>query len=185
MAASKAKSVDEVFVSTDCLEIEETVRSFEFEVKILKRPIKLADDTATTESVVNHFYENIKFDNVFTIQATSPLLKSSFLDEGFSEFNEKSLDTLLSVNILKQFLWNRSGKPLNYDPRNRKRRQDFDGELVENGSFYISTRKTIQNTGTRFGEKVGFYEMPYYYGAEIDDYFDFQYVEKLMEILQD
>jgi CMP-N-acetylneuraminic acid synthetase len=185
LAASKAKSVDEVFVSTDCLEIEETVRSFEFEVKILKRPIKLADDTATTESVVYHFYENIKFDNVFTIQATSPLLKSSFLDEGFSEFNEKSLDTLISVNILKQFLWNRSGKPLNYDPHNRKRRQDFDGELVENGSFYISTRKTIKNTGTRFGEKVGFYEIPYYYGSEIDDHFDFKYVEKLMEILQD
>lgn len=183
LAASKAKSVDEVFVSTDCLEIEEIVRSFEFEVKILRRPIELADDTATTESVVFHFYEKIKFDNVFTIQATSPLLQSSFLDEAFIKFNEKNLDTLLSVNVLKQFLWNRSGKPLNYDPHNRKRRQDIDGELVENGSFYISTRETIKNTGTRFGEKVDFYEIPHYYGYEIDDHFDFKFVEKLMEIL--
>ena len=84
---------------------------------------------------------------------------------------------------MKQFLWNRSGKPLNYDPCNRKRRQDFDGELVENGSFYISTRETIKNTGTRFGEKVDFYEIPHYYGYEIDDHFDFKFVEKLMEIL--
>lgn len=38
-------------------------------------------------------------------------------------------------------------RPLNLDPLNRPRRQDWDGELCENGSFYFSTRHCIMNEG--------------------------------------
>lgn len=34
--------------------------------------------------------------------------------------------------------------PLNLDPKNRPRRQDWDGELVENGSFYFATTSLIE-----------------------------------------
>lgn len=34
-------------------------------------------------------------------------------------------------------------KPLNLDPAHRPRRQDWDGELVENGSFYFTTKELI------------------------------------------
>lgn len=36
---------------------------------------------------------------------------------------------------------------LNLDPAKRPRRQDWDGELCENGSFYFTTRDLIVNTG--------------------------------------
>ena len=35
-------------------------------------------------------------------------------------------------------------KPLNLDPSNRPRRQDWNGELCENGSFYITNRELIE-----------------------------------------
>lgn len=38
-------------------------------------------------------------------------------------------------------------KPLNLDPVNRPRRQDWDGELCENGSLYFTTRDLILNQG--------------------------------------
>lgn len=36
-------------------------------------------------------------------------------------------------------------KPLNFDPEARPRKQDWSGELVENGMFYFSKRKLIEN----------------------------------------
>lgn len=38
-------------------------------------------------------------------------------------------------------------KPFNLDPANRPRRQDWNGELCENGSFYFTTRDLIMNKG--------------------------------------
>lgn len=37
--------------------------------------------------------------------------------------------------------------PLNLDPGKRPRRQDWDGELYENGSFYFATRDLIMEKG--------------------------------------
>lgn len=38
-------------------------------------------------------------------------------------------------------------KPKNLDPKKRPRRQDWDGELYENGSIYIANRKLIMEEG--------------------------------------
>jgi N-acylneuraminate/3-deoxy-D-glycero-D-galacto-nononate cytidylyltransferase len=35
--------------------------------------------------------------------------------------------------------------PLNFNPRKRPRRQDLNGELVENGMFYFTRRNLILN----------------------------------------
>ena len=32
---------------------------------------------------------------------------------------------------------------MNYDPAKRPRRQDWDGELIENGAFYFTTKEVI------------------------------------------
>ncbi|CAL8405211.1 unnamed protein product [Arctogadus glacialis] len=37
--------------------------------------------------------------------------------------------------------------PLNMNPNKRPRRQDWDGELCENGSFYFASRDLILNHG--------------------------------------
>jgi CMP-N-acetylneuraminic acid synthetase len=173
-AASRATSIDEVYVSTDCEEIIETVDSLNLAIKILKRPYELATDGSSTESVIVHFSKSVEFDRLVTIQATSPLLKSVHLDEAIAKFGLDKLDSLLSVWRLRQFLWNEDGAPLNYDPLIRPRRQDFSGQIVENGAFYISTRKQIEKTLCRVGGKVGFYEMTETESVEIDELIDFK-----------
>lgn len=35
--------------------------------------------------------------------------------------------------------------PLNFNPKNRPRRQDWNGELVETGMFYFSKRKLVED----------------------------------------
>lgn len=37
-----------------------------------------------------------------------------------------------------------SVSPLNFEPEHRPRRQDWNGELIENGMFYVASRRLIQ-----------------------------------------
>jgi CMP-N-acetylneuraminic acid synthetase len=179
-AASCAAEVDEVYVSTDSQKIANVVESLGLGVQVIERPDSLATDSATTEAVVEHFLSVLSPKVLITIQATSPLLQSSDIDAAMSQFRKNDLDSLISINRLKQFLWNENGTPLNYDPRNRPRRQDFAGAIVENGAFYISKRTTILKHGSRIGGKVGFFELSEAGRLEIDDMVDFRIADLLL-----
>ncbi|MEQ2190289.1 hypothetical protein GOODEAATRI_034233, partial [Goodea atripinnis] len=64
---------------------------------------------------------------------------------------EVSRDGSTSLETIKEFLEKHPGdqstQPENLDPRNRPRRQDWDGELYENGSFYFATTDLIMKKG--------------------------------------
>lgn len=51
------------------------------------------------------------------------------------------------MNVLHLLVAGELTKPFNLDPANRPRRQDWNGELCENGSFYFTTRDLIINKG--------------------------------------
>ena len=42
----------------------------------------------------------------------------------------------------------------NYEPLKRPRRQDWDGELVENGAFYMTTKACLEKHKCRLGDKM-------------------------------
>ena len=68
---------------------------------------------------------------------------------------------------------------MNYDPNNRPRRQEWDGYYIENGAFYISSRKEILKTACRITPPVEFWEMSVQNIFEIDEPTDIDIVEKL------
>uniref|UniRef100_A0A3Q1FPR1 Cytidine monophosphate N-acetylneuraminic acid synthetase a n=1 Tax=Acanthochromis polyacanthus TaxID=80966 RepID=A0A3Q1FPR1_9TELE len=68
-------------------------------------------------------------------------------------------------------------EPLNLDPAKRPRRQDWDGELCENGSFYFTTSKLIKE-GILQGGKVSYYEMLPEYSVDIDVDIDWPVAEQ-------
>jgi N-acylneuraminate cytidylyltransferase len=78
-AASHAKNIDKVFVSTDSEAIRTVVDSLNLNIEIIQRPAAYSTDEASTESVMLHFMSEVNFEKVVTIQATSPLLKSTQL----------------------------------------------------------------------------------------------------------
>ena len=58
-------------------------------------------------------------------------------------------DSLVTAVRTHRFLWAIDGKTQeaaakNYDPIKRPRRQDWNGELIENGAFYF-TKKAIMD----------------------------------------
>lgn len=173
--------LDAVFVSTECPEIANLVENLNLGVEIIKRPVELATDEASTEAVMLHFMEQRSFDRLVTIQATSPLLQTNDLDAALEQFEHKALDSMLSAVRTKRFFWNDDATPINYNPMHRPRRQDFPGTLMENGAFYITSRKVLQRHQCRLGGNIGIYEMEEITALEIDEPEDWSRAELLLQ----
>ena len=183
-ALQAAGLVDKIVVATDSDDIEATVCSFGFDkVEIYRRSAENASDTASTESVMLEYIHAARLseETVFMlVQATSPLTQTIHFQEALQLYSEGNYDSLLTCVVNKRFFWNKNGTPRNYDYRNRPRRQNFEGELMENGAFYINTVKNILQSGNRLSGKIGIYEMPEYTAIEIDEPDDWTMLENLM-----
>ena len=179
-AALASQVFDQVYVSTDSIEIANVVSSLNLGVAVLMRPSELATDTATTEAVMLHLMEQINFDILCTIQATSPLVRAEDFRAALDKFEVEKLDSLLTGVRLKRFFWESDGTPLNYDPTNRPMRQQFQGTFMENGAFYLTRREILEQRKSRLGGKIGIYEMAEDTAVELDEPEDWIEVEKLL-----
>ena len=176
-----SKCFDEVFVATDSPKIGSKVREeFSSMVTVLDRSAETCTDTASTESAMLEFQQKNSFDVVCLIQATSPLTLAADFIAAKQMFLENNMDSLLTAVRSKRFFWNGEGAPVNYDPLKRPRRQDFEGYLMENGAFYMTGSKILEDYGNRLGGRIGIYEMTPETAVEIDDEIDWVIVEQLL-----
>lgn len=181
LACENANSIEKIYVSTDSEEIKNVVEGFGFKkVEVVNRSERTASDEESSESALLEFCESFEFEKVVFLQATSPLTKAQDIDGALNKLEEESADSLLSVVRRHQFLWNTDGNPMNYDPLMRPRRQDWDGYFVENGAFYISSRKNILNSHCRISGKISFWEMDQKSLYEIDEPLDWKIIEKFL-----
>jgi len=183
-ALQRVDLVDEIVVATDSPEIERTVDSFNLDkVKIYHRLPENANDTASTESVMLEYLQQVTLqgDDIFMlVQATSPLTEQKHFEEALQLYQTGKYDSMLTCVRNYRFFWNADGTSKNYDFNNRPRRQDFQGELMENGAFYINTVSNILKYKNRLSGKIGIYEMPEHTAMEIDEPDDWQIMEGLM-----
>lgn len=192
-AACECEYIDIVYIFTDSEAIRSSVEGFrdrkELEraekIKVIERSAESASDMASTECAMLEFAEKYEFDNIALIQATSPLLSGQDLKRGFEAFAEKNVDSVLSVVRQKRFHWqydeNGFVYPTNYDVFNRPRRQEFKGYLVENGAFYISSKKALIQSQNRVSGNIKAVEMKEDTYYEIDEPSDWEIIELLMK----
>lgn len=185
-AANDCSDIEKVFIATDSDKIKKIVEDFRFEkVCVVDRSASSATDEAATESVMLEFAQKVEFSNIVLIQATSPLLTSKDIAGGLGEFSKKNVDSVLSVVRQKRFQWkiinNDFVIPVNYDIYHRPRRQEFNGYLVENGAFYITSKEKLLQSNNRISGNIGFYEMDEETYFELDEPKDWFIIEKQLE----
>lgn len=177
-------NIDRIFVATDCDKIKEIVNNFNFtKVEVYDRDPKNAEDTSSTESVMLEFIYKNNFredDLFFLVQATSPLTQTEDFDEALKLFIKNKADSLLTCVRTKRFFWDGDANSINYDFKNRPRRQDFYGLFMENGAFYINSIGNIKRYKNRLSGKVSIYEMKEFTAIEIDEEDDWIIAEKMM-----
>ncbi len=184
LSLQNSVNIDRIFVATDCKKIKEIVNNFNFtKVEVYDRDPKNAEDTSSTESVMLEFIYKNNFreeDLFFLVQATSPLTQTEDFDEALKLFKKNKADSLLTCVRTKRFFWDGDANPINYDFKNRPRRQDFYGLFMENGAFYINSIGNIKRYKNRLSGKVSIYEMKEFTAIEIDEENDWIIAEKMM-----
>ena len=191
-AACDCRAIDKVYVATDSSDIKLCVEKFCSEdydrfakVNIIDRSPETATDTASTESAMIEFAKKHRFDNIALVQATSPMLTGEDLDNGFNAFSAPGTDSVISVVPQKRFIWGvdneGNAKAQNYDILKRPRRQEFEEYYVENGAFYITSRKDLLASGCRLSGNIRISLMSEDTYYEIDEPSDWTVTEALMK----
>jgi N-acylneuraminate cytidylyltransferase len=177
--ASLASGVAETWVSSEDDEILEAAARFG--ARPLRRPRELAADTSSSEEALLHFAENVDFDRLVFLQATSPMILADDIDRALALLDE--YDSVLSVTEFTQFVWI-DGKP-NYDLNQRKRRQDSAPAYLETGSLFATSRQALLRSRNRLSGRIGYCLVPKLRAFDVDSPEDLEVVRKLMRILAD
>jgi len=171
--------VDKMYVSTNDPIVKEYSRMIGIEV--IDRPDDMCTPKSQSEEALLHFSKKVDFDILVFVQATSPMIKKKYIEAGLNlVFN--GADSVFSV-YREHWVprWNNQKKPIGWDINNRPMRQDIEDVFVENGAFYITTRKSLIESGLRYSGNVEFVEMPISESFQVDTEEDFKLIESLME----
>ena len=76
--------------------------------------------------------------------------------------------------------WNKYVEPIQWDIKNRPRRQDKEEYFEENGMFYITSRTQLYSSKLRYGGRSGVVPIPLYDSFQIDNAEDLELVKKLL-----
>uniref|UniRef100_A0A8C5MY66 N-acylneuraminate cytidylyltransferase n=1 Tax=Leptobrachium leishanense TaxID=445787 RepID=A0A8C5MY66_9ANUR len=181
-AAKDSGVFDSIWVSTDDDEIEKV--AMEYGAQVHRRSAEVSKDTTSSLATIQEFLSHHpEVDMVGHIQATSPCLHPEDLRKVVDMIRIDWFDSVFSVVRHHLFRWTDVKKtgalttPENFDPAHRPRRQDWSGELYENGSFYFGIRKLILQGNLQAG-KIAYYEMKPEHSVDIDIDIDWPIAEQ-------
>lgn len=173
--------IDAVYVSTDDIAIKEI--ALQFGAMVIDRPQALSGDLEPTVSALKHVLESIDgaVENVILLQATNPLRPQNLLQEAFTVFQEKQVESLFTVTRS----YHKLGKiidnkfiPYNYEVGQRS--QDLEPLYYENGLLYITKAPVILNNEIITKEAFPLEVNHPFANVDIDTQEDFDYAEFLL-----
>jgi CMP-N,N'-diacetyllegionaminic acid synthase len=185
--ALSASLVKRTVVSTEDEEIGGVAQQYGAEV--IWRPAELATDSATSESALLHVLNDLRSteryepDLVVFLQCTSPVRKPEDIDAAVELLVREQGDSLISVTPWHGFLWRlgeEGGYPVNFDYRQRPRRQQLPQEFRENGSIFVFKPSVLRASNNRLGGRVVLYAMSYWSAFEVDTEDDFSLCEWIL-----
>jgi len=185
-AALDSGIFDDVYVSTDHDDI--AAAAMASGAKVHRRSEESASNTASTELAMIDFVDAHQddFEILCLIQATSPLVMPEHFQEAPEKFVKDGADSMVTAVRAHRFLWkvdpeSGSASAINYEPSTRPRRQDWNGELIENGAFYFTSKELFNKERCRLGGKISLFEMPEHTLLELDSEVDWQIVCSLCQ----
>lgn len=192
--SNNSELLDDCIVSTDSEAYAKIAREEGGSVPFL-RPEELARDTSPTIDVVKHTikkYEDIHgitIDAIVLLQPTAPLRNPSDIDNAIKLFSESEAESLISCyetlhshpnHLYEKFNESRL-VPLRDQDKVPHRRQEFEPVYLLNGAIYISTRELVFESNRLKEDNPLAYTMPRDRSVNIDEEFDLQLAEFLIE----
>lgn len=180
-AGLKSKYADKTIVTSDDDEILGIAKKLRADN--IKRPDKLASDTATTFDAIKHTIDNVKqYDYIILLQPTSPLRNEKHIDEAIELLESKNADAVIGVCEMDHSpLWSNilphDGSMSDFlrDEVLNKRSQDLEKYYRINGAIYIcKTERLLEEKSFFLKNNIFAYKMDRKSSIDIDEEFDFE-----------
>ena len=175
--------ISEVVIDTDSPVIRQDVEKEFTGVTLIDRPEHLRGDMVPMNDVLLHDVRQVDADFYMQTHSTNPLLRSETISRAIQHFldNWPTNDTLFSVTRLQVRLWDQLIRAINHNPSLLLRTQDLPPVLEENSCLYIFTRKTLETTNNRIGNRPLMFEIERIEAWDIDEELDFSISEFLFK----
>lgn len=193
-AAQESEIFDQIFVSTDDVEIAEIAVSFGATIPWV-RSETLSDDFATTLSVMQDAVKKLKtnqidLENICCIYPATPLLQPSSLKEGLKILEDGDWSYVFSAMKAstppQRFfsLGTSKGVEMLFPEYEITRTQDLDRYYSDAGQFYWGTASSWESGLPIFSRKSTILEIPSESAIDIDTPEDWHYAENLFSLIK-
>jgi CMP-N-acetylneuraminic acid synthetase len=168
-AAQQSKLLTDYYVSTENKEISDIARLYD--CKVIKRPARLASDSASVLDVCYHAARKTRADVVVLLQPTSPIRNPGLVDACIQRFLSEKADSLATGFMCKYIPYGTK--------KNTFRRQDYKGFFYDDGNVYV-LKTDLLKRGLKKGRKAIEMFISKEQNVEIDDDYDFWLTEQIM-----
>lgn len=190
LQAAEVYSAADIFVSTEDQELAETASRSG--ARVIDRPVELAEDESTTNSVVSHLLGAVdpsraRYRSFTILQVTSPFRSASDISAAERLMRSGAYDSVLSAyreahaHPAKMYWWE-GGKATPVAPAHeRARRQELPPVYRRNGAIFACTRDYFEATGLLWGGTIGLVVMPRSRSLDIDTTDDLEEARRLID----
>lgn len=178
--------IHRTLVSTDDEKIADI--AVECGSEVIKRPVELASDEATTISVLEHSLRYLKEkegyepDLVVTLQPTTPLRTKEYVDKAINLLlNNSDCDSVLGISEIKINCGALKGEFFIPHFKEGIRKQDMANQYKVNGVIYVTKKDVIKKNKSILGSKILGYMTDPLFNINIDTQLDFDIAGSLLE----
>lgn len=175
-----------VIVSTDSQVIARKAETFG--ARVIQRPVELATDTSSTESVLIHVLDVLKNEGripewIMTLPPTSPLRGSEIIKQAINmaAISDQDVDCIFTVTENRGDFWiELDGEFSRLFPSAPRRQQSRTPLLEENSALYLTRVSALQETGLILGKKAKALTISPLSGWDINTPLDLKIAETLL-----
>ncbi|EDZ92882.1 acylneuraminate cytidylyltransferase [Limnospira maxima CS-328] len=182
----KVQSDNLIFLSSNSQRVKEIAHLMG--VEFLPRSDYLSDGhQASFSEVITGIIKDIPTNHFAWVTVVVPLMSPQEYSEGFNLYidqvvNQKNNDSLVSVNLLKEYLWN-DKKPINYKAtKEHTISQDLPNIYKVTNGLYMRNKKDTLSEGYFLGANPYKHIVSKISGVDIDEYDDYQIAMALKQL---
>ena len=178
---------EQIFVSTESEIFKDIAKSFGCNTLHRDEYLTKKNYTATTREQVEGVVKDVPFKHIAWITAVVPLMQPNEYKESFLKYKENidsksNFDSLVTVNLLKEYFWDDNG-PINYEANeNHPASQLLPNIYKVTNGLYMAEKETMLKNGYFLGNNPYKQIVSKISGIDIDEYEDYEMAKYLLPI---
>jgi CMP-N-acetylneuraminic acid synthetase len=178
----KSKIIDEIILGTNSKKIIDIAKknkvSFFVREESYCGTLDTKDKNTANDMIKNLASTTDDKSIIIWVHCTNPLIDHKIYDEALITFvkkNKLGFDSLASVDLIKQHVFDKNFKAINYNPyaKRHKLADEIDYYYSLNGGFFIQLSKNMKKNNYFFGKKPFMYVTPEIFSVDLNTPQDF------------